>query len=216
MSTITLSKESHKEPFKYRASYQSAKRILDADSFDAHTSKLPVGKTVRSRSKITIIGGGFGGIGVALSCEKNLKEQDYVLFEKHENLGGTWWANTYPGCASDIPAVWYSYYGEVATNWSDLRPPQYEMEEYIQSVVHKYGIQDHARCQTYIELATWDEAAAVWVVRAVNLTTGDRIVHTTNILANCTGGLVVPTNFPYRVSILLKGTICTQEFGIGR
>lgn len=195
MSTVTLSKESHTNPTKFRASYESAKLILDGDTFAAHTSKLAAGKTIRTRSKITIVGGGFGGIGAALSCVKNLKEQDYVLFEKHEDLGGTWWANTYPGCASDIPAVWYSYYGEVATNWSDLRPPQYEMEEYIKSVVEKHHIGEHARCGTYIELATWDDVRGSWEIRAVDLKSGDRIIHTTAILANCTGGLVVPNKF---------------------
>ncbi|OVF11310.1 putative acetate kinase [Clavispora lusitaniae] len=43
-------------------------------------------------------------------CKKKFDLDDFVVFEKHMQWGGTWWANSYPGCASDIPASWYSIF----------------------------------------------------------------------------------------------------------
>lgn len=193
MSTITLTKVSHKHPEKFRANYEKARLVLDENEQPKiKPNNLPIKK---SHSQITIIGGGFGGLGVALTSINKLNCDDFVLFEKHDDLGGTWYANTYPGCASDIPALWYSYYGELVTNWSDLRPPQYEMEEYVQRIVAKYNIRDKTRTLTIIVLVAFNDDTEQWVVEGFNLETGQRIEHTTKIIANCTGGLVVPNKY---------------------
>jgi FlaA1/EpsC-like NDP-sugar epimerase len=45
-----------------------------------------------------IIGAGFSGIGMA----KRLKEEgmhDFVIVERGDDIGGTWYFNTYPNCA---------------------------------------------------------------------------------------------------------------------
>ena len=31
--------------------------------------------------------------------------EDFVVFERDEEVGGTWWANTYPGCQCDSPRI---------------------------------------------------------------------------------------------------------------
>lgn len=193
MSTVTLSKKSHTDPQKFRANYQKAKLVLD----EREQPKLkPNDSPIQeSGSEITIIGGGFGGIGAALSTIKKLKCDDFVIFEKHTQLGGTWFANTYPGCASDIPALWYSYYDELVTNWSELRPPQYEMQEYVQYVVEKFGLEKKTIAQTIIVRATFNDSTEHWELEGFNIETGQRLKHTTKILVNCTGGLVVPNKY---------------------
>ena len=56
---------------------------------------------------VIVIGSGFSGInaGVRLA-ERGIK---YTILEKDERLGGTWWENTYPGCACDVPSHLYSF-----------------------------------------------------------------------------------------------------------
>lgn len=119
MSTVTLSKVSHKNPAPFRVKYKDAQAVLGPNHKVVINPKLPI---IESESKVAIIGAGFGGIASALRCVNQLKETDFVIFEKHDNFGGTWYANTYPGCASDIPALWYSFSGELNSNWSEVQP----------------------------------------------------------------------------------------------
>lgn len=134
MSILHNPRHSHEDPNLYRAKYEDTIEVLGPNvEFYQDTTK-PVEHT---SSKVGIIGAGFGGITASLMCKRKWKTEDFMIFDKHQEFGGTWWANTYPGCASDIPALWYSIFCELNDNWSTLRPPQYEMEEYILNVVKK-------------------------------------------------------------------------------
>ncbi|CAH6723320.1 hypothetical protein CLIB1444_14S01442 [[Candida] jaroonii] len=201
MSTITLSKESHKNPEKFRIKYEDADAVLGPKKVIKKDESLPVKE---SYSKVTIIGAGFGGITTALSIIKNLG-CDFKIFEKHDDLGGTWYANTYPGCASDIPAIWYSIFDEMVTNWSDSRPPQYEMQEYMQEIVKKYKLKESCYLSTQVVEARYMEKSAEWQVESWDLKTGQKITHRSKILVNCSGGLVVPNVFKPKGMETFKG-----------
>lgn len=164
--------------------------VLGPEKEFAKDTAKPV---ITSSSKVAVVGGGFGGVTAALLCKRKWKTDDFAIFEKHSQFGGTWWANTYPGCASDIPAAWYSIFSELNDNWSALRPPQYEMEEYILLIVEKYKLADHVRLNTAAEKFVWDEDRGVWHISATNIKTGQRYEHTAQVVLNCTGGLVYPT-----------------------
>lgn len=53
-----------------------------------------------------VIGAGMSGLDAA----KKLKEAgvDFIVLEKAPQIGGTWWFNTYPGVACDVPSHLYS------------------------------------------------------------------------------------------------------------
>lgn len=189
MSTVQLTKESHIDSNKFRIKHEDAMRVLGPDAY------LPIDKEkpfITSSSEVTMIGAGFGGLAASLACKQQMKTDDFVVFEKHYNWGGTWWANVYPGCASDIPALWYSIFSELNKNWSDLRPPQYEMEEYILTVVKKHNLDKHARFGTAVYKMEWNEDEGLWVIHATNVKTGQRYEHKTRIILSCQGGLVYP------------------------
>ncbi len=57
---------------------------------------------------VAIIGAGFSGIGMAIALKKE-DRQNFRIFEKAADLGGTWFLNRYPGCACDVPSFLYSY-----------------------------------------------------------------------------------------------------------
>ena len=57
---------------------------------------------------VAIIGSGFSGIGLAIRLKQDGVD-DFVVLERNEGVGGTWWANTYPGCACDVPSHLYSF-----------------------------------------------------------------------------------------------------------
>ncbi|CAF1259941.1 unnamed protein product [Didymodactylos carnosus] len=49
---------------------------------------------------VIIIGSGFSGLGLAIKL-KQLNMNDYILYERRENVGGTWYDNKYPEHLTD-------------------------------------------------------------------------------------------------------------------
>lgn len=43
---------------------------------------------------IIIIGGGFSGLAMGAQLKRKLDFEDYIIYERSPNLGGTWSANT--------------------------------------------------------------------------------------------------------------------------
>jgi len=58
--------------------------------------------------KTVIIGTGFGGLCLAAKLREQ-GDEDFVILEKVDGVGGTWRQNTYPGAECDIPSALYSY-----------------------------------------------------------------------------------------------------------
>jgi cation diffusion facilitator CzcD-associated flavoprotein CzcO len=55
-----------------------------------------------------IVGAGFSGIGVAIKLDAE-GFGDYLIVEDADDVGGTWYWNTYPGIAVDIPSFSYQF-----------------------------------------------------------------------------------------------------------
>lgn len=49
--------------------------------------------------KVIVVGAGISGILAAIKLQESLELLDIVLYEKNQELGGTWFENKYPGCA---------------------------------------------------------------------------------------------------------------------
>ena len=48
-------------------------------------------------SKLLIIGAGLSGISTAAYYKRKYGDDDFVIYERQKELGGTWWMNNYPG-----------------------------------------------------------------------------------------------------------------------
>lgn len=57
------------------------------------------------RLKVIYIGAGVSGIDAAIQFPKHVPNIDLTVYEKNEDVGGTWFENRYPGCACDIPGT---------------------------------------------------------------------------------------------------------------
>ena len=79
MSTITLTRESHKNPAKFRIKHQDELDILGPNRKDrfAINEDLP---TITTTSKIAIIGAGFGGMAGAIKTMNKYDEHDIQIF----------------------------------------------------------------------------------------------------------------------------------------
>ena len=133
--------------------------------------------------EVLIIGAGFGGILAGIRL-KEAGIEDFVILEKDAGVGGTWWANTYPGCACDVQSHLYSYSFEPNPDWSYMFGRQEEICDYLQHCVDKYGLASHIRLSTQVKRAEWRESVNRWRVRAGNGTT-----YSAPILISAIGGL---------------------------
>jgi cation diffusion facilitator CzcD-associated flavoprotein CzcO len=110
-----------------------------------------------------IIGSGFAGLGMAIKLKES-GEQSFVVLEQADSVGGTWRANTYPGCTCDVPSHLYCFSFEPNPQWSRMFATQPEIRAYIERCTDKYGIRPHIRFDSPVTAARFDEAAGVWRV----------------------------------------------------
>ena len=64
---------------------------------------------------VAIIGAGMSGIAAAHRLGQ--AGVPFVIFEKNDDVGGTWFENTYPGCRVDVPNHLYSYSFAQTADW---------------------------------------------------------------------------------------------------
>jgi cation diffusion facilitator CzcD-associated flavoprotein CzcO len=135
---------------------------------------------------VLIVGAGFGGIGAAIALQK-AGVDDVLIVDKWPAVGGTWFANTYPGVAVDIPAYIYSFSFEQRTDWSRLFAHGDEIRRYAESVVDKYGLRPKLRLGTTLSRCEFDEEHDLW---RVFTDSGEEI--TARFLIPAIGGLERP------------------------
>jgi cation diffusion facilitator CzcD-associated flavoprotein CzcO len=138
------------------------------------------------RVEVVIVGAGFGGLCTGIQLQRR-GIKDFVILEQAEDVGGTWEANVYPGCACDVQSHLYSFSFELNPDWSRAFSPQPEIWTYLRHCAARYGLESHVRLGTPMRSARFDEAADVWRVEA-----GDGQVYVARVLVLATGGLSVP------------------------
>jgi len=133
-----------------------------------------------------IVGAGFSGIGSAILLDK-AGLRDYLIIEAGDGPGGTWYWNTYPGIAVDIPSFSYQFSFEQSSDWSRTYAPGHELRAYAEHCVEKYGLRNRIRFNTKVIGAVFDDDHDVW---RVELDSGE--VLTARYLINASGVLTIP------------------------
>lgn len=64
------------------------------------------------KMRVVVIGAGFSGIYLGVRIPQRLRNVELAIYEKNEDVGGTWYENRYPGCACDIPCEFPVCVGE--------------------------------------------------------------------------------------------------------
>jgi cyclohexanone monooxygenase len=111
-----------------------------------------------------IVGAGFSGIGAAINLDK-AGLSNYLVVEAADGVGGTWYWNTYPGIAVDIPSFAYQFSFEQSPDWSRTYAPGRELKAYAEHCVEKYGIRSRIRFNTKVLTAEFDDEHQLWRVQ---------------------------------------------------
>lgn len=142
---------------------------------------------------IAIIGAGVTGVlaGIRLS---ELGFDNYRIYEKNPEPGGTWWLNDYPGCRVDTPSLLYSYSFAIDRGWPKHFSHQPDLLKYVKDIVAESAIGDRLQLDTAVESMTWNDATGKW---DLVLKRGDGATEKTsaNFVFGATGLLRVP-QFP--------------------
>ncbi len=128
--------------------------------------KTNQGSNVRTYD-VGIIGAGFAGIGAGIRLKME-GYQSFIIFEKANEIGGTWRDNTYPGCACDIPSLLYSFSFEPNPNWSRSFSRQAEILDYLKYCAKKRDINRHICFNTEIKKVEFNKEAGRWKVTSQN------------------------------------------------
>ena len=110
--------------------------------------------------RVVIVGAGFGGIGASIKLAAEGVE--HVILEKSDEVGGTWWANRYPGCRCDVPSHLYSFSFALNPDWSDSYSLQPEIWRYLRKVAEEHGVVERVRFGCKVDSARWDDAGKRW------------------------------------------------------
>ncbi|NLU83678.1 NAD(P)/FAD-dependent oxidoreductase [Rhodococcus sp. HNM0569] len=113
--------------------------------------------------RVGIIGAGFGGLGTAIRLRQEGID-DFLVFERADEIGGTWQANTYPGAQCDIPSILYSFSFAPEPRWSRLYPLQAEIKSYLEMCTDRFGIRSRLRLGHEVTRAAWDDDAQRWCI----------------------------------------------------
>ncbi|KAL2844025.1 hypothetical protein BJX68DRAFT_257287 [Aspergillus pseudodeflectus] len=118
----------------------------------AHPQCLP------SRLKIAHVGCGASGILFAHKIRRWLTNYELTIYEKNPVPGGTWYENSYPGCACDVPAHAYTFTFEPNPDWSGFYSYADEIQAYMLRTAEKWDVAEFTKFNTEVVDAKWCES----------------------------------------------------------
>jgi 4-hydroxyacetophenone monooxygenase len=141
--------------------------VLEELNFDLTDAKSvqwrkPVSKETLAKYHVLVIGAGYSGLAMAIK----LKEAGipFTVIEKNDDVGGTWYENSYPGVAVDTPNHFYSYSFRTSSDWDHYFAQGPEIIKYIRTVYAESGVKEHIRFEEEVVSAVWDAETASYSV----------------------------------------------------
>jgi cation diffusion facilitator CzcD-associated flavoprotein CzcO len=156
------------------------------------------GESVRSerRLRVVVVGAGFSGLSVA-SRLRERGEENFVVLERGESVGGVWRDNTYPGVACDVPSHLYSLSFAPNPEWERAFSPGAQIKGYLESVASNRGLGPWISLSEELLDAAWDDETEVW-----RIVTSERRL-SADVLVSCAGPLTEP-GFPHPTAPRLR------------
>ncbi|GME64939.1 hypothetical protein AJ79_09812 [Neofusicoccum parvum] len=136
---------------------------------------------------VAVIGAGASGLLLAYKLQRHFSALDLTVYERNPAVSGTWFENTYPGCACDVPAHCYTYSFEPKTDWSANYAGSDEIRQYFTCFCARHGLDKYIRLEHQVVAAKWEDKAAQWLVTVKDLRTGSETQTRAHVLISATG-----------------------------
>ncbi|POR39696.1 Uncharacterized protein TPAR_00120 [Tolypocladium paradoxum] len=146
-------------------------------------------------SQFACIGSGFSAVGLGATLKRWYGITDIHFFERHSDLGGTWFANTYPdapGCACDVPSLLYSFSFAPNPRWTRVLASSGELLEYLKHVADDYDLPSKMTFGAEVKRCEWLQHSQRWRIHFRNVDDDTMSVHECQFLFAGTGALVTP------------------------
>ncbi|KAL3444192.1 hypothetical protein BJX65DRAFT_297821 [Aspergillus insuetus] len=139
--------------------------------------------------RVACIGAGASGLCLAYKMTKMLSPETWslTLFEKNPHFGGTWYENTYPGVACDIPSHLYTFSFDPNPEWSHYFAYGAEIQRYFEGFARRFELEKYMKLNSRVVECRWDPKEGVWGLKVQNLQTGEMWSDWANIVVNGTG-----------------------------
>ncbi|KIK67804.1 hypothetical protein GYMLUDRAFT_216044 [Collybiopsis luxurians FD-317 M1] len=145
-----------------------------------------------SSTRVVIIGAGIGGISFTIALQRKFPGfKSFAIYEKSNDVGGTWRANTYPGCACDVPIHFYSLSTDLKTDWDYTHAYQPQIYQYWHDLANKYNIYRHTKFNTLVTSIEWDSEIQHYKIVTKNILSGKETRFTAQIVISALGILEV-------------------------
>jgi cation diffusion facilitator CzcD-associated flavoprotein CzcO len=135
---------------------------------------------------VGIIGAGVSGMAAGLRMQR--AGVPFTIFEKADEVGGTWRENRYPGLTIDVPSPIYTFAGERNPHWRRFMSAQQEILDYHRDVSHRTGLREQIRFGAEVVSADW--TGTEWELRTASGET-----HRFRVLV-CAQGFLHHPNWP--------------------
>ena len=163
--------------------------LLEQGGFAPSQPVLPRTVPIPETMNVAIIGAGIAGINAALAAAE--AGVNFEIFDRNDEVGGTWLTTTYPGIGVDTPSAYYSLSREVNPDWTNYYPQGAEYQKYLVALADKHRLREHTRFDTEVEGLWWDEDAKHWQIHSVD-GEGTRSISYARVVIAATGYLNRP------------------------
>jgi cation diffusion facilitator CzcD-associated flavoprotein CzcO len=150
------------------------------------TDTAPGGRGPTRHLRVAVIGTGFSGLGTAVRLLQSGID-DFLVFERADEVGGTWRDNNYPGSACDVMSHLYSFSFARNPEWKSTFAKRDELFAYLRDVADRFGVRPHIRFGHELVAARWDDGERHW---RIETSQGD---YTAQVLVTGTGYLSEPS-----------------------
>ena len=108
------------------------------------------------------MGAGFAGIIAGLELEKTMRA-NFVIVDQQQEVGGTWYANQYPGAEVDVPSLCYLPLDRAkkffpTRQYSSSR----EIQQFIKILVEENNLEKKLILNCKVKSCSWDAEKCVW------------------------------------------------------
>ncbi|MDO5032130.1 NAD(P)/FAD-dependent oxidoreductase [Corynebacterium sp.] len=112
-----------------------------------------------------ILGSGYGGLGMGAQLTRD-GEENFLILEAADEVGGVWRDNTYPGAACDTQALIYCYSYFLNLGVSRMFAGQDEMLGYLKAMAEEFNLYEHIKFNHRITRSEWKEDLKAWEIEA--------------------------------------------------
>ncbi|MFE0642330.1 flavin-containing monooxygenase [Streptomyces sp. NPDC058877] len=135
----------------------------DGGARSTATDEASAGRGPTRHLRVAVIGTGFSGLGTAIRLLQSGID-DFLVFERAEEVGGTWRDNSYPGCACDVMSHLYSFSFARNPHWKSTFGKRDELYAYLRDTADRFGVRPYIRFQHELLAARWDEDERRWQI----------------------------------------------------